>query len=71
MVRIFRMRRFNPKSLNGKFDYLFPQTLTTNILRSEDGGVLESDLVRYDRHLGDKVKHLRSAEHTSELQSPR
>lgn len=61
MVRIFRMRRFNPKSLNGKFDYLFPQTITTNILRSEDGGVLESDLVRYDRHLGDKVKHLNRA----------
>lgn len=60
MYRFFRMRRFNPK-VNGKFDYLFPQAITANILRSEDGGVLESDLQEYDRHLGNKIVHLNRA----------
>ena len=61
MYRIFRMRRYNPKSLNGKFDVLFPQTVTANVIRSEDGGVLEADLQRYDRHLSDHVIHLNRA----------
>ena len=57
MYRLFRMRRYNPKSISDKYDYLFPQAITTNILRNENGGVLESDLLRYDRHLEDSTMH--------------
>ena len=59
--RFIRMRRYNPKSTSGKFDVLFPQGMTENILRSENGGVLESDLLQYDRHLGDHVVHMNRA----------
>ena len=51
------MCRYNPKSISDKYDYLFPQAITTNILRNENGGVLESDLLRYDRHLEDSTMH--------------
>lgn len=61
MNRLIRMRKYNPKSISGKFDFLFPQGLTENIIRSEDGGVLESDLLRYDRHLSDQILHLNRA----------
>lgn len=61
MYRLFRMRRHNPKSVTDKFDYLFPQAITTNILRNENGGVLESDLLRYDRHLEDRTLHINRA----------
>ena len=59
MYRLIRMRRYSPKS--GKFDYLFPQTVTENILRTEDGGVLESDLLTYDRHLSNQTVHINRA----------
>lgn len=61
MYRLFRMRRYNPKSITNKYDCLFPQAITTNILRNENGGVLESDLLRYDRHLADNVTHINRA----------
>lgn len=61
MYRLIRMRRFNPNSISGKFDFLFPQTITDNILRSNDAGVLESDLLRYDRHLDSNIAHLNRA----------
>ena len=61
MNRYIRMRRYNPLSISGKFDILFPQTQTGNILRSEDGGVLESDLLQYDRHLDNNVEHINRA----------
>lgn len=61
MYRHFRMRRYNPNSISGKFDVLFPQTITDNILRSNDAGVLESDLLRYDRHLDSNIAHLNRA----------
>lgn len=59
MYRIIRMRRFNKQS--GKFDFLFPQAITENILRSEDGGVLEADLLQYDRHLSNPIVHINRA----------
>ena len=61
MYRLFRMRRYNPKSIDDKYDFLFPQAITTNILRNENGGVLESDLLRYDRHLEDGTIHFNRA----------
>lgn len=59
MNRKFRMRRYNSSSK--KYDVLFPQTITGNILRQEDGGVLESDLLQYDRHLISKGLHFNRA----------
>lgn len=61
MNRIIRMRRYNPNSPSGRFDVLFPQTITTNVLRSEDGGPLESWLDCYDRHLENDVVHINRA----------
>lgn len=61
MNRFIRMRKYNPSSNSGKFDVLFPQTITTNILRSNDHSVLESDLNNYDRHLENPVMHLNRA----------
>lgn len=61
MDRLIRMRRYNSKSLSGKFDTLFPQTITENILRSEDGGVLEANLLQYDRHLTNETMHMNRA----------
>lgn len=58
MNRLIRIRRANKKSANGSFDVLFPQTVTQNILRSENGGVLEESLLKYDRHLADKLSHM-------------
>ena len=60
MNRIIRMRRYNPKSPT-RFDVLFPQTITTNVLRSNDGGPLESYLDCYDRHLENDVVHINRA----------
>lgn len=59
MNRIIRMRRYNKQS--EKFDVLFPQAITENILRSEDGGVLEADLLQYDRHLSNPIVHINRA----------
>jgi len=59
MNRLFRMRRFNAKK--NIFDILFPQTVTSNILRRENGGVLETWLTTYDNHLGNSVKHFNHA----------
>ena len=61
MYQFIRMRRYNAKSTSGEFDYLFPQAITTNILRNENGGVLESDLLQYDRHLDNQVAHMNRA----------
>ena len=49
MNRLFRIRRFNKKK--GIFDILFPQTVTQNVLRRDDGGVLEDYLVDYDKNI--------------------
>ena len=54
------MRRYKPKSPT-RFDVLFPQTITTNVLRSNDGGPLESYLDCYDRHLENDVVHINRA----------
>ena len=54
-----RIRRYNPSSK--VFDVLFPQTITANVLRKEDGGVLESDLLQYDHHLQSKGIHINKA----------
>ena len=59
--RLIRMRRYNSKSTSGEFDVLFPQGITENILRSENGGVLESDLLQYDHHLGNNTVHINRA----------
>ena len=61
MNRIIRMRRYNPKSPSGRFDVLFPQTITTNVLRQNDGGPLESYLDCYDRHLENDIVHINRA----------
>lgn len=59
--RLIRMRQYHSKSNSGEFDVLFPQAITENILRSENGGVLESDLLQYDRHLGNHDVHINRA----------
>lgn len=59
MNRLFRIRRYNKKKT--LFDVLFPQTVTSNILRRDDGGVLESYLQEYDRHLINARPHLQHA----------
>ena len=57
MNRYIRMRRSN----NGSWDTLFPQGVTDNILRREDGGVLENYLVDYDYHLINNTRHFNHA----------
>lgn len=59
MNRLFRIRRFNEKK--NIFDILFPQTVTSNVLRRENGGVLETWLTTYDNHLGNATKHFNHA----------
>ena len=59
MNRLFRIRRFNKKK--GIFDILFPQTVTQNVLRRDDGGVLEDYLVDYDKHIINGLLHLNRA----------
>lgn len=59
MNRFMRMRHYN--SNERKFDVLFPQTDTGNILRGNGGGVLEYNLQRYDRHLAGKQIHMNHA----------
>lgn len=59
MNRIFRMRRWNKKS--NIFDILFPQTLSSNVLRRENGGVLETFLTAYDSHLENGRRHINHA----------
>lgn len=62
MNRMIRIRRFNPSSkFHQPFDIMFPQTVSHNVLRSEDGGVLESYLTQYDRHLADRRPHFNRA----------
>ena len=61
MNRLFRMRRANTKSKPTDYDVLFPQGITSNVIRAENGGVLESFLIQYDRHLGDRTQHFNSA----------
>lgn len=59
MNRLFRMRRYNEKK--SVFDVLFPQSVTSNILRRDDGGVLETYLKYYDRHVQGSMPHLNRA----------
>lgn len=59
MNRIFRMRRFSKKQ--NAYETLFPQTVTRNVLRADNGGVLESYLHMYDKHLDYPVPHLNRA----------
>lgn len=61
MNQFFRMRRANTKSKPSNYDVLFPQAITSNVIRAENGGVLESFLLQYDRHLGDRTQHFNSA----------
>lgn len=56
MVRYYRQRWYD--SSKKKFDVLAPQAFTGNILRRDNGGVLEYDLLQYDRHLADHRIHL-------------
>lgn len=56
MNRMFRMRRWDKKT--GTQDTMFPQTVTENILRRDNGGVVEQDLQRYDYHLSNGRPHL-------------
>ena len=55
----FRMRRFN--GTTREYETMFPQTLTENILRRDSGGVLESYLNQYDRHMDYPVFHFNRA----------
>lgn len=55
----FRMRRYNKRERT--HDTLFPQTLTENVLRRDDGGVLESYLCEYDKHMDYPVYHFNRA----------
>lgn len=59
MNRILRMRRYNETTHT--YETLFPQTITANVLRSDNGGVLESYLQLYDKHLMYPVPHLNRA----------
>lgn len=44
---------------------MLPQTITDNILRREDGGVLENYLVQYDSHLVNNTRHFNHATTTN------
>lgn len=55
----FRMRQYDKH--RGTYNTLLPQTLTENILRRDDGGVLESYLNLYDHHMDDPVFHFNQA----------
>lgn len=59
MNRHIRIRQWNAKT--AAWDTMFPQTLTSNILRRENGGVLEDYLHHYDNHLVDVLPHLNRA----------
>ena len=59
MNRNFRIRRYD--KLNDQFDTLFPQTVTANILRRDNGGVLEQYLASYDQHVDSGSFHLNHA----------
>ena len=55
-----RMRRFN----QGAWDTMFPQTITTNILRDDDNdntSVLETHLIGYDHHIANNNRHFNHA----------
>lgn len=55
MNRRLRMRQFNSKT--NVYDTLFPQTVTENVLRRDNGGVLESYLHMYDKHIDYPISH--------------
>lgn len=52
----YRIRRYNAAIED--YDVLFPQTITSNVLRRDGSGVLEEYLTRYDRHLVDSFRHM-------------
>lgn len=62
MNRYMRIRQYN--AANGQREVLFPQAITGNILRRDNGGVLENYLQAYDRHLDNPLPHLNHARST-------
>ena len=44
---------------------MFPQSVTQNVLRQENGGVLENSLVEYDNHLANNLRHFNRATTTN------
>jgi len=50
------MRQWNVK--RKIWDTMFPQTVTSNILRRDNGGVLEDYLHQYDKHVASPLRHL-------------
>ena len=56
MNRYYRQRWYDPSKK--RYTTLIPQGETGNILRQNNGGVLEHYLAQYDRHLADHNDHL-------------
>lgn len=59
MNYIYRVNKWNESTKD--YDVLFPQTVTANVLRRDDGGVLETWLKGYDRHIVSEYPHLNHA----------
>lgn len=59
MNRMYRQRVYNEGTR--LYDIYFPQTVTNNILRREDGGVLEDWLKHYDDHIEKDLVHFNRA----------
>ncbi|MCM1294984.1 MAG: hypothetical protein NC311_05535 [Muribaculaceae bacterium] len=62
MNRYMRIRQYNAKTKERVV--LFPQAMTGNILRRDNGGVLENFLQYYDKHLANPGPHLNRATST-------
>ena len=62
MNHLYRARRYSDSSET--YDTLFPQTITNNILRQNNGGVLEQYLNVYDHHVVDAGRHVISVTST-------
>lgn len=62
MNRFMRIRQYNKQKR--EHDVLFPQAITANILRRDNGGVLENYLQSYDHHLANPLPHLNRARST-------
>lgn len=56
MDRFFRFNKYNPNTLN--YDGLLPQGHTSNILRKDNMGILETFLGAYDDHLTNSQRHV-------------
>lgn len=59
MNRYIRIRQYN--GARKEWYSQFPQTVTGNILRRDNGGVLETFLQGYDKHLANPLPHLNKA----------